>query len=183
MVWARSTWDDQEVVRSRLASMTDHPPSLESSWYGPFVKLITGHLNDRAMLKPQAPLRDTVENSDPDASFNTIDSYGAETTGREGQKAYPDFALCMFSASTTGDTLKAIIEIKHPGKDGEARRDLLHYLDLHGDPSVLGIGVAGVRAVVYQLDSTLPSGYRVVKRMHLLKESFPQYIYNLMQGA
>ena len=124
MVWERRTWQEQPTVSD--------PPRLEPSWYEPLSKYMNGH----TMLKPQAPLRESNETPDPDVSLNNIDSYGMENTGANGRKVYPDFALCLFTASTTDDTLKAIIEIKHPGKIKAARTSLNNYLELHGDPGL-----------------------------------------------
>lgn len=163
--------------------MFNNPPHREASWYGPINKFISGHLEDHAMLKPQGPLSElaSVIDPDPDASFHSDNSYGRKTAGRRGEKVAPDFLLCTFTASMTGDSLKAIIEVKHPGDIESAREDVAYYLDLNDDASVVGLAVAGLTVEVIVLDSSRSSGFKVVKKFNLLRENFTQYIYDLTQ--
>lgn len=187
MVWTRSTWQEQATIRNRLSAMIKAPPRLEPSWYGPLDKYMNGHIGEDAMLKPQAPLRESNEapaqgptqEQDPDVSIDSVDSYGHTTTGPEGRKAYPDFAICLYTASATGDVLKAIIEVKHPGRMGRACSDLVKYLNLHGDEDMIGIAIAGNNVDVISLDSTQPGGYRVIRRMSLLHRSFTNFVFDL----
>lgn len=159
--------------------MIDHPPHLEASWYGPLCKYIGSQLDDQTLLKPQGPLRDrdADQSGDPDSSTDSAASYGPFRA--EGPKKFPDFILCRFTASQSQDTLKAIIEAKHPGDIRSAIRDLGIYLDLHADPNVVGIAIAGNEVVAVRLDPTSVSGCSQVWGTNLLGRGFLNHIFNL----
>ena len=134
-------------LRERLRRLGLQRVHYEHSWYGPLNKLFNVIFSGpRWMVKPQPPFRQEAaelsDEADPDTS---ISSYGVVV---EHAAKFPDFAICQYTRSLTGDTLHAVVEVKSDASDYSLNcLQLGQYLDSQGGvaPDALGISIAGER--------------------------------------